>query len=84
MELHYSAYLPLLCFDDNTIYVFLNYLRRCESNPNPEEASKATGLPIGACEEKIHQVLYLNNCIHRKRDSAFHAVRRRKLKGFLD
>lgn len=84
MRFHHSSFLPLLCYDDNTKCVFVNYLLRCESNPNPEEASKSTGLPIGTCKEIIHQVLYLNNCIHRNRDCTFHAVRRRKLKGFLD
>lgn len=84
MKSHNSSFLPLLCFDDNTIAAFVNYLQRCESNPISEEASKATGLPIGICKEKIHQVLYLKNCIHRNQNCAFHAVRRRKLKDFLD
>lgn len=84
MELHYSAYLPLLCFDDSTINSYVEYLRGCENEPKPEEVSKLTGLPIDICKEKIQLILFLNSCICRNRDRIFQAVRRRKLKNFLE
>lgn len=84
MRLYQSAFLPLLCFDDNTINSFVDHLRRYENEPIPEDVSKATGIPITICRERIQLILYLNSCIQRNRDRAFQAIRRRKLKDFLD
>lgn len=84
MVLHYSAYLPLLCFDENIIHSFVEYLQRCENAPNPEEVSELTGLPIDICKERIQWILFLDSYIRRNRDQKFHVVRRRKLKDFLE
>ena len=54
MRFHHSSFLPLLCYDDNTKCVFVNYLLRCESNPNPEEASQMEFVDV---EEIMNDVL---------------------------
>jgi hypothetical protein len=65
MKFYTSAALPMLCYDDKTLYDFVEYFTSCKKPPEPEEVSAATGIPIEICYEKLPLVLRLNAYLNR-------------------
>lgn len=69
MEFYISAALPLLYYDDYTLKRCVDFLRKCDCEPAPQEVSDATNIPIEICQAKIPEVLILNRYLIRKNEA---------------
>ena len=69
MEFYISAALPLLYYDDDTLERCVDFLRKCDCEPTPQEVSDATRIPIEICQAKIPEVLILNRYFIRKNEA---------------